>query len=80
MGTDATARLREAREELSRLRTSYDGARASFWEPDVGETLNLVHDWFDPIATGTDRRVLSAGHDRPAGKFRDDDFDLRGGK
>lgn len=50
--TMATDRLREARDELVRLRTSYDEAVASFRWPDVGPTFNFGHDWFDAFARG----------------------------
>lgn len=54
-GTDA---LRAARDQLVALRTSYDQACREFRWPDVGESFNFVHDWFDPIATGNDRPAL----------------------
>ncbi len=55
--TTSTA-LREARDGLIRLRTSYDEACATFTWPDVGKTFNFVHDWFDPIAEGNDTPAL----------------------
>jgi len=52
MSSAATDRLRTARDELVRLRTSYDEAVASFTWPDVGPTFNFAHDWFDAFARG----------------------------
>ncbi len=49
-----TAALREARDTLQALRTSYDGAVADFSWPDVGPTFNFVHDWFDVFAREND--------------------------
>jgi acetyl-CoA synthetase len=54
----ATTRLREARDELVKLRTSYDEAVATFTWPDVGPTFNFGHDWFDAFARGNDRPGL----------------------
>jgi acetyl-CoA synthetase len=54
----ATTRLREARDELVKLRTSYDEALATFSWPDVGPTFNFGHDWFDAFARGNDRPGL----------------------
>lgn len=48
----ATLALRAARDELLSLRTDYDGACREFRWPDVGDTFNFAHDWFDPIARG----------------------------
>ncbi len=53
-----TTALRNARDQLVRLRTSYDEACASFRWPDVGGTFNFAHDWFDPFARGDDRPGL----------------------
>jgi len=52
------AALREARDRLQDLRTSYAEAVASFRWPDVGPTFNFVHDWFDAFARGNDRPAL----------------------
>ena len=54
----ATTSLRAARDELIRLRTSYDEAVATFRWPDVGERFNFAHDWFDAYARGNDRPGL----------------------
>jgi acetyl-CoA synthetase len=58
MSSPATDRLRAARDELIRLRTSYDEAVASFTWPDVGPRFNFAHDWFDAIARGNQRPGL----------------------
>ncbi len=55
---DPTASLRAARDGLVDLRTDYDAAVASFRWPDVGETFNWAHDWFDTWARGNDRPGL----------------------
>ncbi|WP_110207305.1 AMP-binding protein [Nocardioides daejeonensis] len=54
----ATTALREARDRLRSLRTSYDEAVAGFAWPEVGSTFNFVHDWFDAYARGNDRPGL----------------------
>jgi acetyl-CoA synthetase len=48
------APLREARDLLLKLGSSYDEAVASFTWPDVGATFNFAHDWFDGFACGHD--------------------------
>jgi len=50
--------LRAARDQLRGLRMSYDEAATSFTWPEVGETFNFVHDWFDGFARGNDRPGL----------------------
>ncbi|MFT4081095.1 MAG: AMP-binding protein [Nocardioides sp.] len=50
-GTDA---LRAARDQLIALRTSYAEAVARFRWPEVGESFNFAHDWFDTFARGND--------------------------
>jgi acetyl-CoA synthetase len=50
--------LREARDRLRRLRTSYEEAVTSFAWPDVGPRFNFAHDWFDGVARGNDRPAL----------------------
>jgi acetyl-CoA synthetase len=50
----ATSALREARDLLLRLRTEYDEALTAFSWPDVGQTFNWGHDWFDTWARGND--------------------------
>src|SRR4051812_32744905 len=54
----ATETLRAARDQLLSLRTSYDEAMREFVWPDVGETFNWAHDWFDTWAGGSDRPGL----------------------
>jgi acetyl-CoA synthetase len=54
----STEALREARDQLITLRTSYEQALADFAWPDVGSTFNWAHDWFDAFATGNDRPAL----------------------
>ena len=56
--SSATDALREARDQLIDLRTSYDRALAEFTWPDVGTTFNWAHDWFDAFATGNHRPAL----------------------
>ncbi|TWP33901.1 AMP-binding protein [Leekyejoonella antrihumi] len=56
--TEPSVALREARDQLLRLRASYDEAAASFDWPDVGDTFNFAHDWFDTWARGNDRPAL----------------------
>ncbi|WP_017933243.1 AMP-binding protein [Nocardioides sp. Iso805N] len=58
MSSTPTDRLRDARDELLRLRTSYDEAVASFSWPDVGPTFNFGHDWFDAFARGNQQPGL----------------------
>ena len=58
MSSTATDRLRAARDELVRLRASYDEALASFTWPDVGPTFNFGHDWFDAFARGNQQPGL----------------------
>ncbi|MCQ9386879.1 AMP-binding protein [Brevibacterium moorei] len=50
-GTEA---LNEARDRLISLRTDYSAALESFEWPDVGDTFNFAHDWFDSYARGND--------------------------
>lgn len=50
----ATDSLRAARDTLLRLRSDYDDALAEFSWPDVGDTFNFGHDWFDAYARGND--------------------------
>ena len=45
-----TAALRIARDRLLSLRTSWSTAVEEFVWPDVGETFNFAHDWFDTFA------------------------------
>jgi acetyl-CoA synthetase len=54
-GTEA---LRAARDLLLELRTDYDEALRTFEWPDVGESFNWAHDWFDTWARGNDRPGL----------------------
>ena len=54
-GTEA---LRAARDLLLELRDDYDEALRSFEWPDVGESFNWAHDWFDTWARGNDRPGL----------------------
>ncbi|MGO3327976.1 MAG: AMP-dependent synthetase, partial [Gordonia sp. (in: high G+C Gram-positive bacteria)] len=54
MTTSATDSLRAARDTLLRLRDDYDTAVTEFEWPDVGETFNFGHDWFDTYARGND--------------------------
>ncbi|HEU4566751.1 MAG TPA: AMP-binding protein [Marmoricola sp.] len=54
----STESLREARDQLIDLRTSYDRALTDFTWPDVGTTFNWAHDWFDAFATGNDQPAL----------------------
>jgi acetyl-CoA synthetase len=54
----ATARLREARDLLLRLREDHEAARDQFTWPDVGERFNWAVDWFDAFARGNDRPAL----------------------
>ncbi|HET8560381.1 MAG TPA: AMP-binding protein [Marmoricola sp.] len=56
--TDATTALREARDQLIRLRDSYEEALTDFSWPDVGGSFNWAHDWFDAFATGNDQPAL----------------------
>ena len=56
--TAPTRNLREARDLLLDLRTDYEGAVRRFRWPDVGETFNWGHDWFDTWARGNDRPGL----------------------
>ncbi|HET8603225.1 MAG TPA: AMP-binding protein [Marmoricola sp.] len=55
---DATTALRDARDQLIRLRDSYDEALRDFRWPDVGEHFNWAHDWFDAFATGNQQPAL----------------------
>ncbi|GAA4737442.1 AMP-binding protein [Nocardioides endophyticus] len=57
-GKLATLALREARDDLLRLRTTYDEVLSSFSWPDIGAHFNFVHDWFDPIARGNKTPAL----------------------
>ncbi|KRA29855.1 MULTISPECIES: AMP-binding protein [unclassified Nocardioides] len=50
--TTSTTALREARDQLRTLRTSYEQAVADFSWPDVGASFNFGHDWFDAFARG----------------------------
>lgn len=50
--TTAAKRLRECRDELISLRETYDAAYARFQWPDVGDSFNFAHDWFDNFARG----------------------------
>lgn len=54
----ATTALREARDRLLGLRTSYDAALADHAWPEVGSSFNFVHDWFDSYARGEQRPGL----------------------
>lgn len=54
----ATDALRDARDLLLDLRTSYDEAVKTFRWPDVGDRFNFAHDWFDPFARGNDQPAL----------------------
>ena len=56
--TEPSVALREARDGLLRLRTSYAEAVDAFVWPDVGDTFNFAHDWFDTWARGNDRPAL----------------------
>lgn len=50
--TTATDRLRRSRDQLLALRTDYAAALDDFGWPDVGDTFNFAHDWFDVFARG----------------------------
>ncbi len=54
----ATEALRQARDQLIDLRSSYEKALTDFEWPDVGTSFNWAHDWFDAFATGNDRPAL----------------------
>ncbi|MGJ9424043.1 AMP-binding protein [Aeromicrobium sp. CF3.5] len=56
--TAATDALRDARDLLLDLRTSYEEAVRTFRWPDVGDRFNFAHDWFDPFARGNDQSAL----------------------
>ncbi|WOC13906.1 AMP-binding protein [Gordonia sp. MP11Mi] len=49
-----TDQLRAARDTLLSARTDYDTALTEFAWPDVGDTFNFAHDWFDTYARGND--------------------------
>lgn len=51
---DATENLRMARNQIVQLRESYAEAVETFRWPDVGETFNFAHDWFDVFARDND--------------------------
>ncbi|GAA4743044.1 AMP-binding protein [Nocardioides endophyticus] len=50
--SSSTTALREARDLLLELREDYASAVQRFEWPDVGDTFNFAHDWFDPLARG----------------------------
>ncbi|WP_067176880.1 AMP-binding protein [Microtetraspora niveoalba] len=58
MSPDPTSALRAARDRLLDLRTSYDEAVATFSWPDVGDTFNWAHDWFETWARDDERPGL----------------------
>ncbi|MCC5578030.1 AMP-binding protein [Microtetraspora sp. AC03309] len=58
MSIDPTSALRAARDELLDLRTSYGDAVARFSWPDVGDTFNWAHDWFETWARDNERTGL----------------------
>lgn len=72
--TGASARFREARDQLLDLRGDHEAAVAGFTFPDVGPQWNWAHDWFDVVARGQDRDalvVLSEDGSRTAVSFDD---------
>ncbi|HEY3530133.1 MAG TPA: AMP-binding protein [Nocardioides sp.] len=56
--SEATDRLRAARDQLLALREDHDAAVREFRWPEVGPTFNWGVDWFDEIARGVDRSAL----------------------
>ncbi len=54
----ASAALRSARDHLLALQGHHDKAASEFQWPDVGETFNFAHDWFDGFARGNDKPGL----------------------
>ncbi|WP_067140138.1 AMP-binding protein [Microtetraspora malaysiensis] len=58
MSPDPTSALRAARDRLLDLRTAYDDAVAAFSWPDVGDTFNWAHDWFETWARDDERPGL----------------------
>jgi acetyl-CoA synthetase len=50
--TSSTAALRDARDLLLTLRDDYAAAIEWFEWPDVGDSFNFAHDWFDAFARG----------------------------
>ncbi|WP_340540456.1 AMP-binding protein [Nocardioides sp. GXZ039] len=54
----ATSALRASRDQLIDLRTDYAGAIEGFEWPDVGDSFNFAHDWFDAVARGNDAPAL----------------------
>jgi acetyl-CoA synthetase len=56
--THPTAALREARDLLLDLRADYTFAVDAFEWPDVGDSFNFAHDWFDTYARGNRRDAL----------------------
>ncbi|MEV0974042.1 AMP-binding protein [Microtetraspora glauca] len=58
MSIDPTSALRAARDELLDLRTSYGDAVERFSWPDVGDTFNWAHDWFETWARDNERTGL----------------------
>ncbi|MEV0341835.1 AMP-binding protein [Nocardia sp. NPDC050713] len=55
---NATVALRTARDHLIALRDDYERAAAEFRWPDVGETFNWAHDWFEAFARGNESAGL----------------------
>lgn len=53
-----TEALRRARDLLVEQRADFTNALAKFDWPDVGESFNFAHDWFDTWARGNDRPGL----------------------
>jgi non-ribosomal peptide synthetase component F len=54
----STDALLAARDALIAQRLDYAAALETFRWPDVGETFNFAHDWFDPMARGNDAPAL----------------------
>ncbi|GLW99103.1 AMP-binding protein [Microtetraspora sp. NBRC 16547] len=72
MSLDPTSALRAARDRLIDLRTSYDSAVAEFSWPDVGDTFNWAHDWFETWARDDERTglvIVEEGGSRSAYSF-----------
>ncbi|MDR7310614.1 acetyl-CoA synthetase [Nocardioides luteus] len=57
-GSTATDALLAARDALIAQRLDYTEAVETFGWPDVGESFNFAHDWFDPMARGNDAAGL----------------------
>jgi len=58
MTSHATEALREARDHLLALQGHHTKAVQEFSWPDVGDSFNWAHDWFDAFARGNDRPGL----------------------